>query len=97
MSPHIDTHVTQDAITVANVSHAYARPEGGGGEVKSLSSVSLGVRKGELLCLIGPSGCGKSTLLNIIGGLAAPTAGEVRVNGHVVRGPTPKEIAIPAA
>jgi NitT/TauT family transport system ATP-binding protein len=83
--------VTQDAITVANVSHAYARPDAG--EVKTLNAVSLGVRKGELLCLIGPSGCGKSTLLNIIGGLAAPTAGEVRVHGHPVQGPTPKEIA----
>ena len=82
--------MTPDAIAVANVSHAYARPEGA---VKTLNAVSLGVRKGELLCLIGPSGCGKSTLLNIIGGLVAPTDGEVRVNGHPVHGPTPREIA----
>ena len=54
--------VTPDAIAVANVSHAYARPDAGA--VKTLNAVSLGVRKGELLCLIGPSGCGKSTLLN---------------------------------
>ena len=83
--------VTPDAIAVANVSHAYARPDDG--VVKTLNAVSLGVRKGELLCLIGPSGCGKSTLLNIIGGLVAPTAGEVRVNGNPVNGPAPKEIA----
>jgi NitT/TauT family transport system ATP-binding protein len=83
--------VTPDAIAVANVSHAYARPDDGA--VKTLNAVSLGVRKGELLCLIGPSGCGKSTLLNIIGGLVAPTSGEVRVNGNPVHGPTPKEIA----
>jgi len=82
--------VTPDAIAVANVSHAYARPKGA---VKTLNAVSLGVRKGELLCLIGPSGCGKSTLLNIIGGLVAPIDGEVRVNGHPVHGPTPREIA----
>jgi len=82
--------VTPDAIAVATVSHAYARPEG---PVKTLNAVSLGVRKGELLCLIGPSGCGKSTLLNIIGGLVAPIDGEVRVNGHPVHGPTPREIA----
>ncbi|MGB8485162.1 MAG: ABC transporter ATP-binding protein, partial [Xanthobacteraceae bacterium] len=63
------------------------------GAVKTLNAVSLGVRKGELLCLIGPSGCGKSTLLNIIGGLVTPTAGEVRVNGNPVHGPAPKEIA----
>jgi NitT/TauT family transport system ATP-binding protein len=83
--------VTPDAIAVATVSHAYARPDEGA--VKTLNAVSLGVRKGELLCLIGPSGCGKSTLLNIIGGLVAPTDGEVRVNGHPVHGPTPREIA----
>jgi NitT/TauT family transport system ATP-binding protein len=83
--------VAPDAIAVATVSHAYARPDEG--SVKTLNAVSLGVRKGELLCLIGPSGCGKSTLLNIIGGLVPPTAGEVRVNGHPVHGPTPREIA----
>jgi NitT/TauT family transport system ATP-binding protein len=82
---------TQDAISVAEVSHAYARPDEG--LVKTLNAVSLEVRKGELLCLIGPSGCGKSTLLNIIGGLVPPTAGEVRVNGQPVRGPAPNEIA----
>jgi ABC-type Fe3+/spermidine/putrescine transport system ATPase subunit len=42
---------------------------------KTLNAVSLGVQR-RALCLIGPSGCGKSTLLNI-GGLVAPTAGEV--------------------
>jgi NitT/TauT family transport system ATP-binding protein len=82
---------TQDAISVADVSHAYVRPDEGA--VKTLNAVSLHVRKGELLCLIGPSGCGKSTLLNIIGGLVPPTAGEVRVHGHPVRGPAPNEIA----
>ena len=83
--------VTQHAISVADVSHAYARPNEG--VVQTLNSVSLDIRKGELLCLIGPSGCGKSTLLNIVGGLVSPTAGEVRVNEHPVRGPVPKEIA----
>jgi NitT/TauT family transport system ATP-binding protein len=91
MPPTEPSDVTRDAITVTNVSHAYGSADGG--TVKTLNAVSLGVRRGELLCLIGPSGCGKSTLLNIIGGLVAPTAGEIKVNGHLVRGPTPKEIA----
>ncbi len=82
---------TQHAISVTGVSHAYARPDEG--VVQTLNSVSLDIRKGELLCLIGPSGCGKSTLLNIIGGLVSPTAGEVRVNGQAIRGPAPNEIA----
>ena len=81
----------QAAITVDNVSHAYRSPDSG--TVATLNNVSLEVRKGELLCLIGPSGCGKSTLLNIIGGLVAPSAGEVRVNGNPINGPSPHEIA----
>ncbi len=79
------------AIAISNVSHVYTRPDGGA--VETLNNVSLDVRKGELLCLIGPSGCGKSTLLNIIGGLAQPTAGDVKVNGKSIRAPSPREIA----
>lgn len=36
------------------------------------------------LAVIGPSGGGKSTLLRILGGLLAPTAGEVLVDGEPV-------------
>ncbi len=79
------------AITVENVSHQYKRPDGG--VVETLDNVSLEVRAGELLCLIGPSGCGKTTLLNIVGGLVRHSAGDVRVNGKSVRGPSPREIA----
>lgn len=36
---------------------------------------------GKITVLVGPSGCGKTTMLRIVGGLDAPTAGEVRVGG----------------
>jgi NitT/TauT family transport system ATP-binding protein len=53
----------------------------------ALDDVTLDVRPGELLTLVGPSGCGKSTLLDLIGGLSAPSAGWIEVDGEPVRGP----------
>lgn len=49
-----------------------------------LRDVSLSVRRGETLAIIGASGTGKSTLLHILGGLDAPTAGEVEVEGNTM-------------
>jgi len=49
-----------------------------------LREVSLSVRRGETLAIIGASGTGKSTLLHILGGLDAPTAGEVDVEGKTM-------------
>jgi putative ABC transport system ATP-binding protein len=43
-----------------------------------LSAVSLRIEAGEYAAIVGESGVGKSTLLNIIAGLEAPDAGEVR-------------------
>jgi iron(III) transport system ATP-binding protein len=47
------------------------------GEFTALKEVSLGVRRGELLCFLGPSGCGKTTLLRIIAGLEVQSAGTI--------------------
>ncbi|MEO7431197.1 MAG: lipoprotein-releasing ABC transporter ATP-binding protein LolD [Dokdonella sp.] len=49
-----------------------------------LSDVNLTVRRGETVAIIGASGTGKSTLLHILGGLDAPTAGEVEVEGKTM-------------
>jgi putative ABC transport system ATP-binding protein len=50
--------------------------------VHALRGVDLAFRKGELVVLLGPSGSGKSTLLNILGGLDAPTKGQVFFRGE---------------
>jgi len=49
-----------------------------------LREVNLSVRRGETVAIIGASGTGKSTLLHILGGLDAPSAGEVIVEGQTM-------------
>lgn len=48
---------------------------------KILDDVNLCVREGEIYGLVGRNGAGKTTLIRILLGLAAPTSGEVRING----------------
>ena len=72
-------------INIDRVSMTFELP--GGADVHALSDVSLDIAAGEIVSVLGPSGCGKTTLLNIIAGFLAPTRGEVRMNGHSVKGP----------
>lgn len=51
------------------------------GAMTALDDINLHASDGEVLGIIGPSGCGKSTLLSILGGLLAPTSGEVVATG----------------
>jgi ABC-type nitrate/sulfonate/bicarbonate transport system ATPase subunit len=59
----------------------------GRGGVTALEDVSLAIDDGQFACIVGASGCGKSTLLNIVGGLTAPSQGEVRLDGVPIQGP----------
>jgi ABC-type nitrate/sulfonate/bicarbonate transport system ATPase subunit len=70
-------------IEVRGVAKQYAEGEGG----RVLDGIDLAIRDNEFVTLVGRSGCGKTTLLNVIAGLVAPSAGEVRVNGRPVTGP----------
>jgi simple sugar transport system ATP-binding protein len=55
------------------------------GGVHALRRVSLHVDGGEVLGLVGDNGAGKSTLLKILAGAAAPSAGQVLVDGDPMR------------
>lgn len=52
------------------------------GAVKALDSLSIKVRKGEILVLLGPNGSGKSTLLHLLSTVLKPTAGTATVMGY---------------
>ena len=52
-----------------------------------LHEIDVEVEEGEFISVVGPSGCGKTTFLRIVAGLEKATAGEVRLDGEVVRKP----------
>ncbi|OIR14486.1 high-affinity branched-chain amino acid transport ATP-binding protein LivF [mine drainage metagenome] len=52
------------------------------GGIKAVDGVSMQVQGGHIHGLIGPNGSGKSTLVNVISGLYAPSAGQLRLHGE---------------
>jgi ABC-2 type transport system ATP-binding protein len=53
--------------------------------VRAVDGIDFGVAPGERVGFLGPNGAGKTTTLKMLAGLLHPTAGEVRVAGHVPR------------
>ena len=62
------------SISIKNVSKFY-------GEQTALQSVSLNIKKGEVVGFLGPNGAGKSTLMKIIACYLSANQGEVKVCG----------------
>jgi len=77
-------------LELKNISKSYFN-----GEVETvvLKGLSFDIKEGEFVTVLGPSGCGKTTLLNIIGGLDAPSQGQVLFNGEDLGGKSHRELA----
>lgn len=66
-------------LEAKNLTRVYGSGEG---TVHALRGVSVGIERGSFTAIIGKSGCGKSTLLQALGGLDAPTSGQVLLEGQ---------------
>ena len=73
-------------IALRDVSKRYTTRSGE--PVIAVEGVTLDVGADEFVTIVGASGCGKSTLLKLIGGLIAPTAGQILVRGQPVTRPS---------
>lgn len=63
------------------------------GGVKAVQSVSFSIDPGIIYSVIGPNGAGKTTLFNLITGVYTPTSGEIRLDGELIQGKSPNQLA----
>src|SRR4051812_16926533 len=70
--PEPDT--TRPVLAVTRLCKTY-------GKLAAVDGVSVAVAPGEIVGLVGPNGAGKPTTINMILGVLAPTAGEIRIDG----------------
>jgi nitrate/nitrite transport system ATP-binding protein len=66
----------------------------GNQETEVLRDITLGIDKGEFVCIIGHSGCGKTTVLNIVAGLVPVTSGGVLLENREVNSPGPDRAVV---
>src|SRR5215472_1313571 len=81
----IEDHERTAFIELGGISKSFVARDGS--TTLAVERVDFEIGASEFVSLLGPSGCGKSTLLSIIAGLIEPSSGEIRIDGHPIRGP----------
>ena len=66
-----------EILRVSNISKTFGENNS---KVNALTDLSFSITSQTFTSIIGRSGSGKTTLLNMIGGLEAPTSGEIQIN-----------------
>jgi ABC-type branched-subunit amino acid transport system ATPase component len=74
-----------DLLELRRVSMAF-------GGLTVVDGLDLTVGEGEIVSVIGPNGAGKTTLFNLVTGIYAPTAGDIRFEGESIIGLEPHQI-----
>jgi putative ATP-binding cassette transporter len=75
--------ILKNEIGMRGVRYAFDAPEGG--EAFALGPIDLKLRRGEMVFVVGDNGSGKTTLIKLLLGLYAPQAGDVLIDGSVVK------------
>jgi ABC-type lipoprotein export system ATPase subunit len=70
-----------DAIPMVQIADLLKTYYVDGQRFKAVDTVSLEIKKGEMVSIVGHSGSGKTTLLSLIGGLTRPDSGLLLVGG----------------
>jgi ABC-2 type transport system ATP-binding protein len=79
LSKHYQVHKRAPGLGAALASLFRRRYE----TVRAVDGIDFAVAEGERVGFLGPNGAGKTTTLKMLSGLLHPTAGELRVDGHV--------------
>jgi ABC-2 type transport system ATP-binding protein len=77
-SDDVDPDLVDVPLVLAGLSKSY------GGGVVAADKLSFRVTHGQVVGLLGPNGAGKTTVLRMMMGLVHPSAGSIRVFGHLV-------------
>ncbi|MCY4480704.1 MAG: ABC transporter ATP-binding protein [Rhodospirillales bacterium] len=63
------------------------------GKLAAVKGITLEIPEGQIRALIGPNGSGKTTMFHLISGFLRPTSGDIRFQGHSIKGKRPHQIA----